>query len=110
MPPYRTDVEVVNCDILILHNVHLLPPAMQSVAIQLMKLKTVPSEKKGESREIHANSQLVVCTRYDYKPLPYTMMDSFITDYIFRKDTMKALRAFVGGALRCFSFLLPSPR
>ena len=76
-------MDVISCQVIIFHNIHKLSKAMQSIVIQIMKMKSIPVPEHCISHQKSSPShQLCICTRQNNKFIPYLLRDMCLIDYV----------------------------
>eukprot|EP01083_Nonionella_stella_P143597 446633_1 len=90
-------MDVISCQVILFHNIDKLSRAMQSIVVQIMKMKSVPSpEHANQHVKSSPTHQLCICTRQCNKSIPYLLRDlCFIQHVIPSKKCLKKMHKFV---------------
>eukprot|EP01084_Bolivina_argentea_P092636 166642_1 len=90
-------MDCISCQVIIFHNIHKLTKAMQSIVVQIMKMKSIPSHEHSTHIKSAPNTQLCVLTRQCNKTIPYLLRDLCLIDYVINsKKCLRKLHRFVG--------------
>ena len=89
-------MDVISCQVIIFHNIHKLTKAMQSMVIQIMKMKCIPTPEHNIHQKSSPSNQLCICTRQNNGFIPYLLRDMCLIDYVIpSKKCLQKLHKFV---------------